>query len=257
MLRIPLLSSLLVLVTFSSLSLAETINYEGSSTVGKFITDAAEVYPNAKFKLNTVPESAGGEQCAMRQKCDMGGVAREVNSRFLESGVVKTLIAKDAIAAIVNAHNPVTALSTEQLRAIFTGEITNWSEVGGDDLPIKAFVVKEASATRQVFADAVLNGASYNGVEVITPDAKMLTIVGRDPSAIGQLSFAFLGGRDEVKALEVDGHLASVENPDYHITRPLYITTHGEPTGSVKAFLDWTLSPEGQSIVKKRFVGVK
>lgn len=257
MLRIPLLSSLLVFASFSALSFAETISYEGSSTVGKFITDAAEVYPNVKFKLNTVPESAGGEQCAMRQKCDMGGVAREVNNRFLENGVVKTLIAKDAIAAIVNAENPVNGLSTEQLRAIFTGEISNWSEVGGANLPIKAFVVKEASATRQVFADAVLGGASYNGVEVITPDAKMLSIVGRDPSAIGQLSFAFLGGHSEVKALQVDEQLASVDNSEYPITRPLYITTYGEPSGKTKAFLDWTLSPEGQNIVKKRFVGVK
>lgn len=251
------LISLFVLLSFSTAVTAETINYEGSSTVGKFISDAAEVYTDATFKLNTVPESSGGEQCVMRQKCDMGGVAREINDRFLENGVVKTLIAKDAIAAIVNSDNPVTALSTEQLRAIFTGKITNWSEVGGNDLPIKAFVVKEASATRQVFASAILAGESYNNVEVITPDAKMLSIVGRDPSAIGQLSFAFLGTHSEVKALQVDGHLASVDNKDYPITRPLYITTHGEPSGAVKTFLDWTLSSEGQTIVKKRFVGVK
>lgn len=251
------LFSVVVNTLLISIAQAETLNYEGSSTVGKFITDAAEVYPHADFKLNTVPESAGGEQCAYRQKCDMGGVAREVNDRFLERGVVKTLIGKDAIAAIVHAENPIDGLTSEQLRGIFTAQITNWSEVGGPDLPIKVLVVKEASATRQVFANAILGEENYNGVEVITPDAKMLTMVAREPSAIGQLSFAFLAGHTEVKALQVDGQAATVDNKDYPITRPLYITTYGEPAGTVQAFLDWTLSPEGQAVVKQRFVGVK
>ena len=130
---------------------AGTISYVGSSTVGKFVTDASKVYNNADFKLNTKPESSGGEQCAARKSCDMGGVARGVNDKFLGQGVVTTLVGKDAIAAVVNADNPVSGLSAEQLKGIFTGKIKNWSEVGGPDLAIKAFIVKKGSATRKVF----------------------------------------------------------------------------------------------------------
>ncbi|RKZ37150.1 MAG: hypothetical protein DRQ49_16705 [Gammaproteobacteria bacterium] len=237
--------------------IAGTINYEGSSTVGKFIVDADKVYTASTFKINTVPESAGGEQCAVRRKCDMGGVARDVKPKFLDKGVVATLIGKDAIAAIVNIDNPVTGLSSEQLKGIFTGKITNWSEVGGNDLPIEALVVKRSSATRKVFANAILDGENYQGVKVITPDAKMLSVVARKKGAIGQLSFAFLIGKKGLKSLSVDGQEPNVNNPNYPITRNLHIATKGVPQGEVKAFLDWVLSPEGQKVVKQRFVGLK
>lgn len=235
---------------------AGTISYVGSSTVGKFVTDASKVYKNADFKLDTRPESSGGEQCAVRKSCDIGGVARGVNGKFLNQGVVATLVGKDAIAAVVNADNPVSGLTTEQLKGIFTGKIRNWSEVGGPDLAIKPYIVKKGSATRKVFRKAILGDSDYAGAKVVTPDAKIVTAVARDKGAIGQISFAFLSGKKGVNPLNVDGQEATVENASYPITRPLHIVTNGKPSGDVSAFLDWTLSPEGQKIVKQRFVGV-
>jgi len=238
--------------------IAGTINYEGSSTIGKFITDAEKVYTTFSFKINTVSESLGGEQCVVRSQCDMGGVARDVSQKFLDKGVVATLIGKDAIAAIVNVNNPVTGLSSQQLKGIFTGHIKNWSEIGGENLPIKALVVKSASATRRVFAKAILGHKSYKNVKVVTPDAKMLSVVSRDKGAIGQISLAFLAHqtRVRVKALRVDGHIPSVNNPNYPITRNLHIVTQTKPKGKVKTFLDWTLSPKGQEVIKRRFIGI-
>jgi phosphate transport system substrate-binding protein len=239
--------------------IAETIYYEGSSTIGKFITDAKKVYTTFTFKINTVSESLGGEQCAIRGKCDIGGVAQNVSQRFLDKGLVATLIGKDAIAAIVNVNNPVKGLSSKQLKGIFTGKIKNWSEVGGENLPIKALVVKSASATRRVFAKAILGDKNYKNIKVITPDAKMLKVVSQDKGAIGQISFAFLTNdvhQKVVKALRVDKQAPSVNNPNYPITRNLHIVTQGQPQGKVKAFLDWTLSPKGQEIIKRRFVGI-
>lgn len=236
---------------------AEMINYEGSSTIGKFIEDAAKVYTASTFTLNTVPESSGGEQCAMRGSCAMGGVAREVEQRFLDNGVVATLIAKDAIAALVNENNPVKELSLAQLKAIFTGQIKNWSELGGEDLAIKPYVVKEASATYSVFAKAVLGNVPYQGVEVVTPDAKMIPTIARERGAIGQLSFSFLTEAKGIRALKIEGQEATVHAQGYPISRPLYIVTKGQPQGEVKNFLTWALSPEGQDIVKRRFVGVR
>lgn len=235
--------------------LADTLHYEGSSTVGKFITDAIKQYKDLSFKINTISESAGGEQCVLRQRCDMGGVAREIKQRYLEAGLKPILIGRDAIAVLVNKNNPVSELSKQQLKGIFTGEITNWAEVGGQNMPIVTYVVKAASATRHVFAASILEGERYGNVKTITPDAKIASLIAKQPNAIGQLSFAFTKNRRGIKALIVEGQEASVHNSFYPITRPLYIVTKGEPTDKVKAFLDWTLSEQGQAVIKQRFVG--
>ncbi len=246
-------------ITFFATSLTLTageIKYEGSSTVGKFITDASQVYSDASFKITTASESSGGEKCAARGSCDIGGVARDVGQTFVDKGVQVTLIGKDAIAAIVNADNPVTELSSAQLKGIFTGKIKNWSEVGGADQAISAYIVKKGSATRKVFGKTVLQGDDYAGAKVITPDAKIVPTVARDTGAIGQISFAFLSDAKGVKHLNVDGQQATVENSNYPITRPLHLTTKGAPKGDAAAFIDWTLSPAGQAIIKQRFVGI-
>lgn len=239
------------------IAVAGTINYEGSSTIGKYVSSAGAVYTASKFNINVVPESSGGEQCAMRGSCDLGGVARVVNPEVLNKDVVATLIAYDAIAAIVHNENPVKELSSAQLKDIFSGKIKNWSEVGGADLPIKPFVVKEASATREVFAKAILGDTPYQNVEVATPDATMVPRVAKEKGGIGQISLLFLMGQTQVKPLIVNGQNPVVDNPNYPIKRPLYFTTKGEPKGEVKAFLEWTLAPAGQAVIKQSFIGVK
>lgn len=236
---------------------AGEIKYEGSSTVGKFIIDASAVYQAANFKITTASESSGGEKCPVRAACDIGGVARDVNQQFVDKGVHVTLIGKDAIAAVVNASNPVTDLTAAQLKDIFTGKVSNWSQVGGPDLAISPYIVKQGSATRKVFQKVILGGDDYAGTEVVTPDAKIVTTVARQPGAIGQISFAFLIDAKGVKPVNVDGQMASVENSNYPITRPLHLTTNGAPSGDTAAFIDWTLSPAGQNVVKQRFVAAK
>lgn len=248
------LSILLVPVLAS----AGSLRYEGSSTIGKIIDDAKAVYKNSTFAVDVVSESSGGEQCALRKTCDLGGVAREVEPKILDQGVVSTLIAKDAIAAIVHKDNPIQGLSMEQLHGIFSGKITHWSQVGGADLPIQPYMVKAASATREVFAKHVLNGANYgDNVKVATPDATMVTTVAKEAGAIGQISFSFFSDFSNVRPLIIDAQEPSVNNPNYSINRPLHIVTNGQPTGEAKAFLEWLLSSEGQTVVKKRFVGIK
>jgi len=245
----------LLVPTFVS---AGNLRYEGSSTVGKIIDDAKAVYKNSTFSVDVVSESSGGEQCALRKSCDLGGVARDVEPKILDQHVVATLIGKDAIAAIVHKDNPVEALSREQLKGIFSGTITNWSQVGGNDLPIQPYMVKAASATREVFAKYVLKGDNYGDVvKVATPDATMVTTVGREIGAIGQISFSFFSEFSNVRALSVDGQEPSVNNPNYPISRNLNLVTNGQPAGDSKAFIDWLLTPDGQTIVKQRFVGIK
>lgn len=250
-------SILAALLLLASSAQAGTIKYIGSSTVGKFITDASKVYKTSSFKINTIPESSGGEKCAAKGSCTIGGVARGVNSEFLNKGAVATLIGKDAIAVVVHPSNPVKGLTTAQAAGIFSGKIKNWKEVGGADLKITAYVVKKGSATRKVFKKVILGSKDYKGVKVITPDAKMITTVGRNKGGIGQISFAFLTSKSKARPLNIDGQKATVENPNYPITRPLNLVTKGQPSGDAKAFINWALSPAGQAVVKKRFVGVK
>jgi len=241
----------------SSLASAGNLNYVGSSTIAKFIKEAGEVYKASAVSLDTQPESLGGQQCVLGGSCDFGGVAGDIEGKYADQGVKGVLIGKDAIAAIVAADNPVKQLNSAQLKGIFTGKIKNWSEVGGPNLPIKTYIVKQGSATRTVFQKVVLGGEEYKDGEVVTPDAKMVPAVAKEKGAIGQISFAFLTDSKDVRALAVDGQAAEVSNSKYPIHRPLYLTTKGDAKGEVKSFLDWAVSPEGQRVVRKYFIGVK
>ena len=248
-------------VNLSGVDAQEKIKYIGSSTVGVFVREAAQVYKAAVLEISTKAESRGGEIAAAHAMTDIGGVAREVKPDILKRGVKKFLIGKDAIGVWVNADNPVTALSTEALINIFTGKISNWKDVGGSDMQITVYIVNPQSATRKVFQEKVLNGRKYAGerIETIRPDPAILDRVGEDRGGIGQLSFALAvahPSENRVRRIKIDGQVASVDNTDYPITRPLYLITKGEPTGASKAFIEWSLSPEGQAIVKKFFVGV-
>jgi len=241
-------------------SAKEQIKYVGSSTVGKFMYEAAKVYTKVKFNINTKPESGGGENAAAAGKTDLGGVAREVKPAILNKGVKKYLIGKDAIGAWINAENPVKWLTKTQLKDIFTGKITNWKELGGKNIPIRVYIVNPQSATRKVFSKAVMGTEKYGGrVTTIRPDTAIIEKVAADKGGIGQLSFA-LGDehplRGKVEKVIIDGQEPTVNNPNYPITRPLYLVTKGEPKGSVLAFIKWSRSEAGQKVLKRYFVGI-
>lgn len=247
----------LVLAGFTQ-AFAGEIKYLGSSTIGKFIQDASEVYTRSTFTLNTLPESDGGERVGVVGGADIGGVAREVKEDVKKAGANAFLIGKDALSVIVHSKNPVKSLTSIQLKGIFTGKIKNWKEIGWKDMPIKPLVVDKDSATHKVFQKVILGGDEYQDVKVIRPDARIVAEVIAAEAAIGQISFAFTAGKENgIRTLSVDGQKPSVNNPGYPITRPLYLVTKGAPTGEAKAFIDWVLSPDGQKVVKKRFVGVK
>ncbi|MCP3922683.1 MAG: hypothetical protein GY714_08870 [Desulfobacterales bacterium] len=252
---------LVLFLSFTTVNAGE-IRYIGSSTVGVFIQDAAKVYSASTFKINVTSESKGGEVLTARGKADIGGVARDVSQKIINMGVKKYLIGKDAIGVWVNKNNPVKNLSIKQLKDIFTGKIVNWKSVGGVDATINIYIVGPESATRKVFQDIVLKEGRYYGnkISTIRPDIKIINSVAADPYAIGQLSFS-LGNNhklfSKVKKLYINNQKPSVRNPQYQITRPLYLVVKGEPKGIIKSFISWTLSDSGQKIVRKNFIGVK
>jgi phosphate transport system substrate-binding protein len=246
----------LVLMCFTT-AFAGEIKYLGSSTIGKLIQDASMVYPKSSFSLDLAPESDGGEQVGVKGGADIGGVARDVNVDVIKAGAQVFLIGKDAVSVIVHASNPVAGLTSSKLKDIFTGKIKNWKEVGGKDKAIKPLITDKESATHNVFKKIILGGAEYEGATIVKPDVDIVSQVKNNDSAIGQISLAFLTTAKGITTLTVDGQAASVNNPSYPITRPLYLVTKGAPSGEAKGFIDWVLSPQGQKIVQKRFIGIK
>jgi phosphate transport system substrate-binding protein len=189
----------LILLSPPACRAQEKISYVGSSTIGMFIEEASKVYKKAAFTMNTDVESIGGENIISLGKADLGGVACEVNPEVVKSGVKKFLIGRDAIGIWVNENNSVDNLTIDQLRGIFSGRITNWKDVGGNDLSINVYIVSFKSATRKVFAEAVLGEERYarKKIHTIIPDLAILDKVALDESGIGQLSASFY---DEKKA---------------------------------------------------------
>ncbi len=230
------------------------IHYEGSSTIAHFIRDAEQVYGKTRFDINTETESSGGELAILEGVADIGGVARIPSPKILGKGVVSTLIGWDAIALIVNSEIPVDNLTKEQLKGIFTNQITNWNSLGGPDLTIMPFIVEEQSATRKVFRSSILKEEDYVNCQTVSIDRNIINKVAETPGAIGQISLSFLEDRiTGVKDLSIDGQRATVDNQSYPITRPLYLLWW-PGRKAVSDFIDWTQSQEAQDIIKKRFI---
>jgi phosphate transport system substrate-binding protein len=112
-------------------------------------------------------------------------------------------IENNMVSVIINPENPVQELSPEQLKGIFTGRITNWSEVGGDDFPIRPLIVRNSSETRNIFRKNVLGSDDYDGCTVIAPDNRIVSTVSKDKSAIGHISLEFIQGNETVKSLTI------------------------------------------------------
>jgi phosphate transport system substrate-binding protein len=235
---------------------AEPIRYAGSSTVALFLQDAQRVYPAARFSIDTGPESAGGERSIVASRIDLAGIADRPQPQTLRAGVVSTLIGRDAIAVVVNASNPVTNLTREDLRAMFTGRVRTWTEVGGPDTPVQPFIVAPGSATRTVFRAGVLAGADYAGCREIRPDRDVIAAVAGTAGGVGQISFSFLAGARGVRAVAIDGEEPSTSNFRYPVARPLYLLwREGNP--AVGAFVRWTRTDAGQRVVSQRFVSTR
>lgn len=251
-----------------SLSATQVI-VSGSTTILPIAEQAAESYheehPEVDVLVSGMGSSAGIE-AVLSGTADIGTASRDLKPEEDGKGLVDTPIAFDGIAVIVNGENPVDNLTTEQLRGIFAGEITNWSEVGGEDLPIDIVNRDEASGTREAFKKIVMGEeASFDPGAVILPGTgQVREVVSRARGAIGYISVGFVAPRftkSVVNAVSVDGIAATEEtvaSGEYPIARALHLFTKGEPTGQAKKFVDYLLSDEVQNgtVVEAGFIPV-
>ena len=231
----------------------DQISVAGSTTVQPLAEKLVENYPEDVEITVQGGGSSVGVKSAGNGTVDIGMASREVKeSEFDEfPELVVFTIARDGIAIAAHPDVPVDALTLDQTRAIFAGEIANWSEVGGPDELITVVAREEGSGTRAAFEELVMGDTLVTEDALLQPsNGAVRTTVSTTPYAIGYLSFGYLD--DSTKAIAVDGVEPTEENAgsgEYPVVRPLNMMTNGEPEGAVADFLDYILSQEGQAIV--------
>ncbi len=263
--------ALTLAVSFGSITLGlagKAITMKGSDTMVILGQRWAEIYmqktPGAVVQV-TGGGSGTGIAALINGTTDICQASRpmkdsektKLKERYFTLGV-EIPVAKDGLAVYLNEANPVEKLSLEQLKAIYTGAVTNWKNVGGPDMKIILYGRENNSGTYVFFKDNVLMGADFAPTTATLPGtAAVVNAVAKDKNGIGYGGAAYAKGIKFCKVSEKTGgeafgpDLEHVENGKYPLARDLYWYFRTKPAGEVKKFLDWVLSPEGQKIVSE------
>lgn len=232
-----------------------TIKVVGSTSVQPYATELAESF-SVKYPDADALVSGGGSGAGVKAAQDgtaaIGMSSRELTQAEKDSGLKEIVIAYDGIAVVVNNANPVTGLTRQQIKDIFAGTVKNWKDVGGSDAPITVVTRESGSGTRTAFQEIVMGKANITDSAVTQGSTGGITqTVSGDKNAIGYISYGSLD--NTVKVLKVDGvapSAAAIKDKTYTIQRPFLFVTKGETTDPVaKAFIEYTLSTEGQDLL--------
>lgn len=234
---------------------AGTIKVVGSTSVQPYATELAESF-SVKYPKADALVSGGGSGAGIKAAQDgtahIGMSSRDLTQAEKDSGLKEIVIAYDGIAVVSNNANPVTGLTKQQIKDIFAGTIKSWKEVGGNDAPITVVTRESGSGTRTAFQEIVMGKANITDSAVTQGSTGGITqTVAGDKNAIGYISYGSLD--NSVKVLNVDGvapSAATIKDKTYTIQRPFLFVTKGEVTDPVaKAFIEYTLSEEGQELL--------
>ena len=248
------------------------IQNKGSDTIVNLALAWAERYQqlHPEVRLSVTGGGSGtGIASLINKTVDIANASRQISKEELlqaqTNGVepVEFVIAKDAIAVIVNPHNPVEQLTLQQISDIYSGKINNWQGVGGENRPIVRLSRETNSGTHVYFLEVVLrlgqkdNKTFFSTDTLLLPSSEGITAEVRDnPNAIGYDGLGYVIPEVKVVAVAKDAgspyilpSAASVNDGEYPIARNLYMYTIGQPQGAIKAYLDWILGPEAQGIV--------
>ncbi len=237
-------------------SASTEISVAGSTTVQPLAELFSEAFGAANPDVIIDVQGGGssvGVKAAGQDTSDIGMASREIKNSEMEefTNLVIYTIARDGIAMVVNADVSVDDMSLEDARAIFAGEITNWSEVGGANVPIIVVSREEGSGTRGAFEELVMDEALISENAILQPsNGAVRTTVSTTPASIGYISFGYLD--DTTKPVMIAGVAPTEENAangSYSVVRPLNMLTNGEPEGVVADFIDFIFSEAGQAIV--------
>ena len=248
----------------SYLAPAQKLVVKGSDTLGaKLMPLLAEAYKRAghevKFEI-AAEGSTTGLAALLNGAADIGMSSRPAKPTEISEGLTKkvelkaTTVAYDAIVVIVNVANPLKDLSRINVASIFTGEITDWQDVGGNAGEISIYTRNTSSGTYQDWKDLAMDKRDYAlNSQKLAGNEQIVSEVSRNPNGIGYVGLAYAHAKG-VKILSIDGtfpNLDSVKAKTYPYARPLFFFTNGNPKSETKKFVDFVLSPEGQKIVRQ------
>lgn len=257
------------------------IENKGSDTIVNLALAWAEKYQSdhADVRISVTGGGSGtGIAALVNGTVDIANASRQIKDEEVEqaksNGVEPTefIIARDAIAVIVNPENPVNELTLQQISDIYSGKFNNWSEVGGDDRPIVRLSRETNSGTHVYFLETVLRLGNSEDKTLFSTDTLLLPSsegiiaeVRQNPNAIGYDGLGYVP--DDLKMIAIAEReggayvlpsISTVNDKTYPIARDLYMYTNGVPAGVVKEYLDWILAAEAQQIVADLgFVPVK
>ena len=241
----------------TSTELTGTVSTDGSTSMEKVIGALSESFmaQNGGVTVNYNPTGSGsGITTVQEGTCDIGLSSRALKDEEKSAGLKETVLAYDGIAIIVHPDNPVSDLSVEQIAKLYTGEITNWKDVGGNDAEVVLIGREAASGTRDGFESITGTKDKCRYRQELTSTGDVITAVSQNPDAIGYASLASI--KDTVKALNVDGVTpseATVKDGSYKVQRPfVLVTMEGkELSPAAQAFFDYAISSDAASIIAK------
>lgn len=249
----------------------QTIENKGSDTLVNLALAWAEAYidvqPDVPISV-TGGGSGTGIAAMINGTVDIANASRAMKPEEISAaqanGIdpIEFVVARDAIAVVVHPSNPVDTLTLQQISDIYTREITNWSQVGGEDRPIVLLSRESNSGTYVYFLENVIRSGDKESDLLFSPDTLLMpssegisTEVRQNPNAIGYDGLGYVTHDQKMVAIAPDSNgpyvlpsVESVNDGSYAVSRPLYMYTAGEPTGRVKDYLDWILNT-GQALV--------
>jgi len=251
----------------------QTIENKGSDTLVNLALSWAETYmqQNPEVRISVTGGGTGTGIAAMiNGTVNIANASREMTPEEIaaaEANGIKPVefaVARDAIAVVVNPSNPVNRLTLQQLSSIYTGEIINWKEVGGEDRPIVLLSRESNSGTYVYFLENVIRSGNKESDLLFSPDTLLMPSsegisveVRQNPNALGYDGLGYVTADQKVLAVAKNTRspyvlpmIETVNDRSYPISRPLYVYTAGEPTGQVRTYLDWVLG-DGQTLVSK------
>ena len=235
--------------------LSGTVATDGSTSMEKVIGALGEAFmeQNKDVTFTYNPTGSGSGITAVGEgRCDIGLSSRALKDDEKASGLKETVLALDGIAVIVNPANPLSDLDVETIAKIYTGEITNWKEVGGNDAEIVLIGREAGSGTRDGFESITDTKDSCKYRQELTSTGDVITTVSTNPDAIGYASLAAL--KDNVKALTVGGIAPTedtVKDGSYVIQRPFVLVTKdgAELSTAAQAFFDYATSADAADLI--------
>jgi len=253
----------LSLAAAGSLS-AQKLVIKGSDTLGaKLVPTLAEDYkvrnPGVSFEI-AAEGSTTGITAIIQGTAQIGMSSREVKPTEISAGQAKgvalkaTIVAYDGMAVIVNAKNPIDKLTKRQVEQIFTGDVADWSGVGGTVGAFSIYTRNTASGTYSDWKDLAMRKRDYaKSSQKMAGNEQIASEVAKNPNGIGYVGLAYIHA-EGIKVVSIDGHIpgqAEIRAGTYPYARPTFYYTDGEPTGEAAKFIAFTLSADGQKIAEK------